>query len=63
MELKFLDMVRFKESVKGPGIDPDKVYVLLGIECERFGIIDHRNLGTCAMETWHANPEEYLGKI
>ncbi|GAB6013580.1 hypothetical protein [Viscerimonas tarda] len=63
MELKFLDKVRFKESVRRPGIDLEKVYILLGIESNRFVIIPHNKLGTCEVETWHANTEECLEKI
>jgi hypothetical protein len=62
MKLKFLDKVRFKESVKLPGIDHSKVYILLGIECDGFVITVQDKLGTCGMETWHANPEEFIEK-
>ncbi|KAA6302812.1 MAG: hypothetical protein EZS26_000982 [Candidatus Ordinivivax streblomastigis] len=63
MELNFLDKVKFKERTRCPGIDPEKVYVLLGVESNRFIIIPHNRLGTCEVETWHVNTEEFLEKI
>ena len=57
MELKFLDKVRFKKDIDCPGFDSKKVYVLLGIESDRFDIIEHDKLGTCQIEHWHCDPE------
>jgi hypothetical protein len=57
MELKFLDKVRFRKDTGLPGLDHRKLYVLLGIECGRFDLIEYDKLGTCAIEHWQCEVE------